>query len=93
MKVKNLNGTALKRCNCGSWIQHWHNYCKRTATICKAKGCSAYATIGAHVSKYNSVDQKHYIVPFCHAHNRQPGAITLNDGTCLAPANKNTTCK
>lgn len=92
MRVKNLNGTSQKRCNCGSWLRHWHNYCHQVATRCRASGCSNPAHVGAHVVKYDSPDQRHYIVPFCYAHNRQAGAIELNTHTCLAPANRNLTC-
>jgi len=93
MKVKNLNGTKDLSCGCGSWIAHWRNFTKQTATICRAKGCSRNDIVGAHVNKCNSTDTKWYIVPFCKYHNKQGNCIEINNGTDLVPANKNYTCK
>lgn len=93
MKVKNMNGTSNLKCNCGTWIDHWHNFTNQTATRCRAKGCSRKDIVGAHVTKCNSTDGSTYIVPFCNFHNKQVGCIEINDGTELAPANKNYTCK
>lgn len=93
MKVKNINGTSSRSCNCGTWIEHWRNFSGQTATICRAKGCSNKDIVGAHVKKCNSVDENEYIVPFCRFHNSQSECIEINDGTVLTPANKNKTCR
>lgn len=94
MKVKNLNYTSHKRCKCGSWIQHWHNFSGRVATQCKAKGCSNDATVGAHVIKVNSTDKYHYIIPFCHPHNKNDNTeIEINGKEYLVSANVSLTCK
>lgn len=92
MIVININGTATRRCNCGSWIQHWHNFTGRTATMCKAEGCSRRDVVGAHVRKNGVRDQSHYIVPLCNLHNRQTSGVKINKGTVLVPANKSFTC-
>lgn len=94
MKVININGTSGRKCNCGSWIEHWRNFSNQTATICRASGCSNQVIDGAHVKKYNSLDNKEYIVPFCKQHNQQKeGFIELVNGTVLVPANRNLTCR
>ena len=92
MKVKNIKGTTTRKCNCGSWIEHWRNYSNQSATICRAKGCSRHDIVGAHVKKCNSNDNHEYIVPFCKFHNQQTDCIEINDGTILTPANRAITC-
>lgn len=95
MKVKNITGTTGMSCNCGSWIQHWRNYTNQIATICRARGCSNYANVGAHVRKCYSTDNSWYIIPFCYHHNSRPSSecIEINFGTDLVPANRNLTCR
>lgn len=92
MEVKNVNGTAGRRCKCGSWIEHWQNYSQRHANTCSAVGCNESTPLGAHVKKCNSLDNKEYIVPFCQKHNKTEGCIELVKDTVLAPANVNRTC-
>ena len=92
MKVKNINGTSQNKCKCGSWLQHWRNFSKQTATECRAKGCSRNNLLGAHVQKDVDYDNRWYIVPFCHEHNKAVGSVELVVGTKLVPANKSETC-
>lgn len=93
MKVRNLNGTTPYRCRCGSWLNHWKRFSGRQqANICRAKGCSNYATVGAHVQKYGYYDFSWYIVPFCYTHNMASSSIELINGTTLVSANKSLTC-
>lgn len=93
MKVKNLRGTADKKCNCGSWLEHWENYTQLQRFICSVKGCSNIAGVGAHVIKVDSNDNNSYIVPMCYGHNNKNGAVyELKDGTNLVSANVQNTC-
>ena len=96
MKVKNLNGTSKRSCNCGTWINHWNNYNNgQIATVCRVIGCSRTDLVGAHVKKITKGDNKEYIVPFCNLHNKQynPIWIEINKGTDCVSANKQKTCK
>ena len=92
MVVRNINGTAAKNCNCGSWIRHWEKYTRGSANQCRASGCGRSDIVGAHVIKPHSTDDRTYIVPFCRGHNNQSGNITLNATAQMAPANKQNTC-
>ncbi|HHG86728.1 MAG TPA: hypothetical protein ENJ82_18410 [Bacteroidetes bacterium] len=92
MKVKNINGTSLNKCSCGSWMQHWRNFSGQKATICRASGCSNDDLVGAHVQKDVAYDAKWYIVPFCNSHNKATGSVELVSGTNLVSANKSKTC-
>ena len=67
--VKNLNGTAGKKCSCpgsGSWLEHWERKTNQLATRCAA--CGGKAEVGGHVKKVG-IDYTHYIVPLCNACN------------------------
>ena len=83
MRVKNINGTTGRRCNCGSWLQHWRNNSGQTATQCRALGCSRTDLVGAQVQKNVIYDNKWYIVPLCKYHNQQGGSIELVSNTNL----------
>ena len=93
MEVKNRNRTTGLSCRCGSWIAHWRNFTRQTATRCRAVGCGRTDIVGAHVIKCNSNDGRTFIVPFCNYHNQQEGCIDINSGTDLVPANRNNTCR
>lgn len=93
MKVKNINGTSQNACKCGSWIKHWHNFSGQIANLCRAKGCSNAAAVGAHVQKDVTYDNRWYIVPFCYTHNAASGSVELVAGTNLVSANKKLTCE
>jgi hypothetical protein len=92
MKVKNINGTSHRSCNCTSWLDHWHKFSPGIATTCKAKGCSRTDVVGAHIKKCLGTDNLEYIIPFCKFHNKQEGCIEINTFVSLAPANKYFTC-
>jgi hypothetical protein len=93
MKVKKVNGTSDRKCGCGSWLNHWHNYTHQIAQICRAKGCSRKAIDGAHVKICYSTDNREYIIPLCREHNLKNGCFEINKGTDLVSANKILTCK
>lgn len=95
MKVKNLNNTAGKDCNCGSWIKHWENfYGKPAPGLCAVDGCHGRDIVGGHVQKVDSDDRRTYIAPICRNCNNQRGAIldVLVGFAPLAPANVSQTC-
>ena len=92
MKVKNISGTSDKTCKCESWLSHWERFSGRNSFLCTVLGCFSAATLGAHVQKSGSLDQKHYIVPFCSSHNSSTSVIELERDTMLVSANVAETC-
>lgn len=69
--VKNLNGTAGKRCSCpgsNSWLAHWEQRAGHKANMCAS--CTSPAEVGGHVKKVGH-DYSHYIVPLCKACNQR----------------------
>ena len=88
---KNINGTALRSCKCGSWAQHWVNYTGRSwPGECSVNGCSNRATLGAHVTNPKVMGQR--IVPMCGSCNGLGGSLTLKGGVNLPSANVAETC-
>ncbi|MCW8113986.1 hypothetical protein [Yersinia intermedia] len=87
MKVKNLNNTAGKVCGCGTWLQHWKNYTKKSNSLCGNLSCGASSEVGAHVKKVG-VAGEHYIVPFCKKCNSisSDDEITIWEGVDLVLA-------
>jgi hypothetical protein len=92
MKVKNINGTAANKCNCGSWLAHWKNHTTQTANYCSEAACRNPPTVGGHVQKDSSTDRSWYIVPLCDSHNKQAETLEIMDSRVLVPANKAETC-
>ena len=95
MKVTNINGTSDNTCLCGSWLKHWENYNSAGQSkpiLCPACGIHL-VEVGAHVQKYNSSDEKWYIVPLCKSCNNKSSNTILDVGSCaLAPASRASTC-
>jgi hypothetical protein len=93
-KVKNINGTSDNTCKCGSWLRHWEIFSNQKASFCSESACTKGATVGAHVQKSDSTDNKWYIVPLCGDHNALKGQeIYISDYTILVSANKSETCE
>lgn len=75
--VKNLNGTAGKKCTCpgsNSWLEHWERKAHQHATQCAA--CTKKAEIGGHVKKVGQ-ECTHYIVPLRKACNMRTDDFTV----------------
>lgn len=88
----NKKGTAERRCNCGSWKQHWINVSgKKWPDKCMVKGCDAQATLGAHITKVG--ESKEYIVPACESCNQSSSEFQLKQDDCLVSANQSETCR
>lgn len=93
MKVRNINGTAHKSCNCDSWLDHWKKFCGKPAIFCSVLTCANSDIVGAHIIKSgDSKDQSTYICPLCNAHNQATGELSISDKTDLVPANVQKTC-
>jgi hypothetical protein len=93
VKVKNINGTSDKKCNCGSWINHWKNHSNRFLPFCCASSnCFKFPEVGTHVRLVNGKNRKHYIVPFCDSCNKTTSSDFLVEKHYLVPANKANTC-
>ena len=91
IKVKNINGTSAKSCNCGSWLNHWKKNSGSRSSYCHERTCVSPAAHGAHVLKEN--DKNWYIVPLCAAHNGLKGKeIEVIDATIFISANVLRTC-
>lgn len=87
--VLNLNGTARKRCKCGSWLEHWYNATRSARSICATWGCSGDAEVGAHVrDQDNRSGHEHWIVPLCRGCNNKTEDFFVKNGVFLVPANK-----
>lgn len=93
VKIKNLTGTSDKKCNCGSWLDHWD---AQTALpmpkYCVSSGCTKKVEVGAHVKKLDNTDDNHYIIPFCQSCNLSDKEFIVSD-SYLVSGNQNKTCK
>jgi len=71
MKVRNMENTADKKCNCNNWMEHWSKFAKKDLpVICVVKGCTREAEDGAHVRKnYNHTEIKDIATAASHARN------------------------
>jgi len=87
----NKKGTSIRKCNCGTWINHWLNFseCGRPSK-CSVFGCSNEPTLGAHVFHPDVQGEK--IVPMCISCNNNPDFFDLKTNTNFVPANQSLTC-
>lgn len=93
MKVKNINGTSDNTCKCGSWLKHWEKFShKSLPTYCVESTCTKVPSVGAHVQKDSTTDNKWYIIPLCDSHNKKTAELTIADSTTLVSANVSETC-
>lgn len=67
-KVINVKGTVIRSCECESWLTHWKKYSGLEITYCPVGSCLNKDLVGAFVRKYNSPDQRWFIVPLCREH-------------------------
>jgi hypothetical protein len=56
-KIRNINGTSQKKCNCGSWLKHWEKFSMQTASFCPVENCLEMDLNGAHVQKDDSKEK------------------------------------
>ena len=76
--VKNLNGTAGKRCRCSSWLAHWRGLSGQMGFLCGVRHCTSRAAVGGHVRDMDGrSDNRHYIVPLCAEHNHHTNARVM----------------
>lgn len=86
----NKNGTAERKCSCGSWKQHWINETSESwPSTCSVQGCSTLPVLGAHV--YHPDVSGERIVPMCDSCNKVSSKFSLKGKTKIPKANK-TTC-
>lgn len=91
--ITNINGTSVKNCKCGTWLNHWKNFSRQKAPFqCPVFGCLNKELVGAHVQKGNSTDRKWYIVPLCQEHNQSNKDLFISDQVELVSADKRLTC-
>ena len=78
MTVVNVNGSSRWPAPSGyaSWLDYWKAY-KGDVHYCSAYGCMGTDLVGAHVRKYNSIDQHVYIVPLCRSCNKRTDAFEV----------------
>ena len=86
---KNVKNSGNKKCNCGSWRNHWKNE-KDTSwpRTCSVAGCNESPEDGAHVRNKKFMGEK--IVPMCKKHNNPDNTSSfelkslelLADATC-----------
>ena len=97
VKIKNANGTAGRKCSCGSWLKHWEKFSNKKANKCAVSGCNETATDGAHVTRPSAENEDYkthpYIVPMCSPHNGKHGeTLTSKENTTFVWANAKETC-
>lgn len=93
--VKNVNGTAGRKCNCGSWIKHWRDYSGSKRSKCSVLGCSNEAEVGAHVIHTDKrTSNKQWIVPLCRPcnHKYNDKNMPIDSRVDLISANVSITC-
>lgn len=89
---KNKNGTAERKCKCGSWKQHWLNFSgEKWPEKCSVWGCNNTATLGAHVYSVASSTAE-YIIPACDSCNKRSDEFQLSSFTKKVSANQSKTC-
>ena len=71
IRVKNLHHTSDRAPDgYSSWKDYWEKKTgRRWPHTCCVYGCSKDASVGAHVKKVGSYDNRWYIVPVCYLHN------------------------
>ena len=91
-RVKNIKGTAGKTCYCDTWIDHWYNHgsANRFPKVCSTVGCNNKDLVGAHVRRYDAIDDRHYIVPLCRSCNQSENILDVRAE--LVSANVAMTC-
>lgn len=93
MLVKNLRGTADKKCKCGEWLTHWKKFSELELKLCAADTCTNNANVGAHVQKARAADRDTYIVPLCYTCNKRCDDFAIDENlTPPVPANVSKTC-
>jgi len=96
VKIRNRNGTADKRCSCGTWKQHWMNVTgRRWPKTCGVLGCRNDAELGAHVQLDDGRSKERwYILPMCRPCNGKKHNLEakMDKRYYLAWARKSKTC-
>ncbi|TGN20519.1 hypothetical protein [Leptospira idonii] len=92
--VENIPDTTGKKCECGSWLNHWENAARRNAEYCAVVGCNeTNHLVGAHVYKIEPYSPYHFIIPLCKRHNNiPPGERFEVKNVFFAWANVSGTC-
>jgi len=87
VRVRNINGTSIKTCQCASWLDHWRKFSGRAIpAYCAEMLCTNPAEIGAHVQKDTDSDPNWYVIPLCSAHGAKIGeSISLLGTVVLVP--------
>jgi len=90
---KNKLGTSDRACRCGSWSNHWLNYCgdQSWPSTCSVAGCNNRATVGGHVINSEVVGE--FIVPLCDSCNKLEIRFALKINRSLSSANRALTCE
>jgi hypothetical protein len=94
MQVTHVNGTSDKMCPCGSWLEHWKRFSRRTLPACCPEArCIQPPEVGALIQRTDVPDRTRYIVPLCTSHNAVRGeTLILSDYVCLVCADVAITC-
>ena len=94
MRVRNINGTSDKTCNCDSWLDHWKKFSGQSLpSYCPETKCLKKPDVGAHVQKDGYADSSWYIIPLCSTHNAETGkSLDISDSVKLVSANVSETC-
>ena len=90
MKVKNVIGSSRfpKPKGYDSWLDYWEKQMGFKVSYCSASDCIEKATVGGHVQKAYSSDQRWYIVPLSESCNHRTDIFDVPD-TYLVPVPSN----
>lgn len=87
----NKAGTANRKCNCGTWLDHWLNFSGSSwPSSCVVYGCSNKPALGAHIYHLEVVGEQ--IGPMCHSCNMNTDLFDLKSSVKLVSANRAQTC-
>ena len=88
---KNKDGTAARRCRCGSWKEHWIVVSGlNPPNDCSVLGCGNDASLGAHV--IHEEVRGEWIILSCDACNQRSDVFQLKDEVVLVTATRRLSC-
>jgi protein AIR1/2 len=95
-KIKNINKTSNRKCDCPNWLVHWRIFANSFREICAVIPCGYPAEVGAHVLISDGrYPNQWYVVPMCKKHNNYNNLdeMFIDCRILLVPASTALTCK
>lgn len=92
-EIRNMKGTELSACRCGTWFSHWKKFSKQYTDFCVVEGCHNTDILGAHVQTVESDDSSWYVVPLCRDHIKSTETLRIVEKCKLVSTDKSCTCE